>query len=124
MARRKQQPTKNIKTPTGPILTQLLKAQALDVEDADVKTGDVITKGQALATLVWKMALGYWIKDPDDPDKKVYIKSDFRAVALLFDRMEGKIATAVPADNRQTLPETVSEMARSKANSLAEDTQL
>ena len=116
--------TKNeIKALTGPMLSRFLRMVAQDIEDTDQNL-DPITKAEALARLVWKYALGWIEYDPDDPSKVVMVhKPDWRAVALLYDRIEGKVIAAVPDDKNLTLPEKISELAKANANAIAESTQ-
>lgn len=108
---------------TGTMLTKFLRSLAADVDDMNTE-GDVVTKAESLAQLVWNHALGFWEKvDPDNPDKKIWRKPDWRAIALLFDRIEGKVIASVPDDKGKTLQEKVTEIGKARANSLAEATQ-
>ena len=121
MAKKKSKP-KAKKALTGPLLTKYLRKIAADIETMDLD-GDIVTKAHALANLVWKYALGWEEEDPDDPNKKISHKPDWRAVDLLFNRIEGKVMTATVEDPGKTLPEKVEELAVAKANSLADATQ-
>ena len=114
-----------VKAPTGPMLSKFLRMVAQDIETStNDKNFDPITKAEALARLVWKYALGWIEYDPDDPGKVVMVhKPDWRAVALLYDRIEGKVAAAIPDDKSLTLPEKVDELAKANLNAIAQSTQ-
>lgn len=120
MARKK---SGEMKVPTGAILSKFLRAMARDLHTVD-DDANIVTKAAALADMVWRYALGWEEKDPDNPEITLKIHPpDWRAVALLFDRTEGKVQTATPEDKSKTLAEKVGDLSRAKANSLAEATQ-
>jgi len=123
MAKKAKKTKTEVKTPTGPMLSKFLRMVAQDIEDTDQNL-DPITKAEALARLVWKYALGWTEYDPDDPNKVVLVhKPDWRAVALLYDRIEGKVVAAIPDDKNLTLPEKVDELAKANLNAIAMSTQ-
>ena len=110
-------PPRKIKIPTGPTLTKYLKALAVEAETI-LPDGDVLTKAAALADLVWKSALG-WRETDVKTGEEIVHPTDWRAVELLFNRIEGKTISAPPEDSGHSLVEKVTEMGRARANSLA-----
>jgi hypothetical protein len=117
MARKQE---KSLKVPTGAILSKYLRALALDIETVDAE-GDAITKAAALAALVWKHALGFEEpKDPEKPDAGMVRRPpDWRAIELLYNRIEGKIPLAVVEDQGRSLTDKISDLGKAKINSLA-----
>ena len=111
---------RSLKVPTGAILSKYLRALALDVETTDAD-GDPVTKAQALATLVWKHALGFSKREPTEknPNQMIEIPPATWAITLLYDRIEGKIPLAVIEDQGRSLIDKVSDLGKAKANSLA-----
>jgi hypothetical protein len=108
---------RQLKVPTGAILSKYLRALALDIETTNAE-GDPITKAAALAALVWKHALGF--EEPTQ-DKKgmVKIPPATWAIELLYNRIEGKIPVAVVEDQGRSLTEKVSDLGKARINSLA-----
>jgi len=110
---------KKVKAPTGAILSKYLRMLALDIETMD-EDGNLVTKAQALAALVWKHALGFEEQNPDDPDKKVQHRPATWAVDLLYNRIEGKIPLAVVEEGAHSLTERVSDMGKAKINAISD----
>jgi len=81
--------------------------------------GRVITKGEALAILLWRKALGFVDRDPKTGEEVVH-KPESWAINLIFDRVEGKVPLSVP-DERQglTASERVSDLAKLRINAHA-----
>jgi len=97
-----------------------LAAEAHDWSEAD----GVITKGEALARLLWQKALGSTEQTEDDEGnpKQVFHKPESWAIQLLYDRMEGKTPQAVPEDeDRIKAADRVRELAAGRLNNLAEE---
>jgi len=97
-----------------------LAAEAHDWSEAD----GVITKGEALARLLWRKALGYTEETVTDEGerKEVFHKPESWAIQLLYDRMEGKTPQAVPEDeDRIKAADRVRELAAGRLNSLAQE---
>ena len=117
------QKKKKVKVPTGAVLSKYLRMLVLDIETINDE-GDPITKAQALATLVWKHALGFEEQDPDDPDKKILRRPATWAVDLLYNRIEGKIPLAVVEEGAHSLTEKVSDMGKAKINALSAEEPL
>jgi hypothetical protein len=114
-----QNKSKAVKAPTGAILSKYLRMLALDIETTNAD-GDLITKAEALAALVWKHALGFEDVDPDNPDRKLLVKPAVWAVTLLYDRIEGKVPLAVVEDQGKSLADKVSDLGKARINALAE----
>lgn len=107
---------RTLRAPTGAILSKYLRALALDIETQDDK-GDPVTRAAALAQFVWKAALGY--KELDvKTGKETAHEPDWRAIELLYNRIEGKVPVATPEDNSQSLADKVSDLGKARANSL------
>jgi len=112
--------SKNVKVPTGSILTRFLKECALDIHDIAEDDGRPIVKAEALARYVWKAALGWVEEDPDDPEKTVTHKPNWTAIGLIWDRIEGKAGPVQPEKNDRTLGDKVGDLARAAVNEIAE----
>ena len=109
--------TRDMKAPTGAILSKYLRALALDIETMD-DAGDPITKAAALAKLVWQHALGFKEVDPKT-GKETKFPPDWRAIELLYARIEGKIPVAVVEDNGRSLTDKVTDLGKARINSMA-----
>lgn len=95
-----------------------LAAEAHTIAD----DGTFVTKGEALADLLWQKALGYEEKTLDDEGNEKIVKHDPAAwaIQLVYDRMEGKTPQAVTEDDtRIKAAEAVREMAKNRINDLA-----
>lgn len=102
-------------------LTKHLRELAAEAHTWSEECG-VITKGEALAKLLWNKALGYEEETVDDEGvkKKQFHPPASWAIQLIYDRMEGKTPQAVPEDEgRIRAVDKVSELARSRVNALA-----
>ena len=110
---------KKIKAPTGAILSKYLRMLALDIETMN-EDGDLVTKAEALAGLVWKYALGFEEQDPDNPEKTLCHRPATWAVDLLYNRIEGKIPLAAIEEGAHSLTERVTEMGKAKINALSD----
>ena len=108
---------RTMRPPTGAILSKYLRSRALDMETID-DAGDAVTKAAALAKFVWKAALGY--KDVDVKTGSIVLhEPDWRAIELLYNRIEGKIPVAVVEDQARSLTEKVSDLGKARINSMA-----
>jgi len=100
-------------------LTQHLRemaAEALTIDDE----GSLVTRGEALAALLWKKALGYESVD-SETSEVTYHKPEAWAIQLIWERMEGKAPVAIPDDKGiMKIAERVSELAKNRINSFAE----
>lgn len=117
-----------IKTPTigdksraGRILSQYLRKIAQE-ETEMIKGPDsdkMGTKAEAMARLMFKIALGY--EEYDIKTEKTTIhKPSAGMIALIWDRIEGRAAAANEnLDKRRTLPKKVSDENKRRMNKLA-----
>lgn len=99
-------------------LTKHLREFANDVETMD---GDrVITRGEALALLLWKMALGFEAEDPETKTIRHY-KPQAWAIQLVYERLEGKTPQALVDDQAHIIiADKVSELVQHRLNQQAE----
>jgi len=99
-------------------LTKYLRELVGEVHTVD-DDGGVITKGEALAQLLWNKALGYLVMDPKKKEE-VYSKPESWAIQLIFERLEGKTPSDPMDDaHRPSIAERVSEIAVSRLNAEA-----
>jgi hypothetical protein len=94
-----------------------LAAEAFDV----TPDGDVLTKGEALAKLLWNKALGYSerVKDDEGRETEVVHKPEAWAIQLVYDRMEGRTPQALNEDaDRIRAADRVSDLAKTRLNQL------
>ena len=99
-------------------LTKHLRELVSQPHTAD-DDGSIITKGEALARLLWNKALGYIKSDPKT-DEKVYNKPESWAIQLIFERLEGKTPSDPMDDiHRPSMAERVSEIAVKQFNAEA-----
>jgi hypothetical protein len=101
---------------TGAILSKYLRNLAVEMHTLD-DDGEIVSKAAALATLVWKHALGYKEIDPKT-NVEITHDPDWRAIELLYNRVEGKIPVAVVEDQARSLTEKVSDLGKARINSL------
>lgn len=118
----KKKPKKLQKAYDSRRLTQHLRELAAEIDTID-EGGELLTKGQVLAKLVFDKALGYEEKRKDDEGKEetIYHKPEAWAITLIWERMEGRAPQAVP-DDKKTLTATVkiNELAKQRINSLSD----
>lgn len=102
-------------------LSNHLRAMAAEAHDMTAD-GQVLTRGEALALLLWKKALGYTERKVNDDGIEVEVHHEPAAWAqqLIFDRLEGRTPTAIPEDEtRVKAADTVSELAKARINAAA-----
>jgi hypothetical protein len=102
-------------------LTNHLRQLAAEAHDWSEDDG-VITRGEALARLLWRKALGYTETKINDEGAEVEVVHEPAAWAMqmVYERMEGKTPQAITEDEaRITAAERVRELAASRLNSLA-----
>jgi hypothetical protein len=108
---------RTLRVPTGAILSKYLRSLALDCETIN-NAGDPVTNAAALAKFVWKAALGY--KDVDIKTGAIIAhEPDWRAIELLYNRIEGRIPVAIVEENARSLTEKVSDLGKARINSMA-----
>jgi len=106
-------------------LTKFLKELAMEAESIDDE-GETITKGKALALLLFKKALGYSsIRIGEDGNRvEVYHKPESWAIQYIYDRLEGRVPQAATEEKGgPSIAEKIQEISRAKANALANKTQ-
>ena len=101
-------------------LTNHLREMAAEAHTM-VDDGSILTRGEALAKLIFDKARGYTEKTVDDEGetKEVYHQPASWAIQLLWDRMEGKAPLAITEDDaRVKVAEQVRELAKDRLNKL------
>ena len=103
-------------------LTNHLRELAAEAHDWSEEDG-AITKGEAMARLLWRKALGYTETTVDDEgnEKEVYHKPEAWAIQLVYERIEGKTPQAMEEDrgDKPKAKDHVRELAQSRLNDLA-----
>jgi hypothetical protein len=96
-------------------------AVIINVEHFD-DDGSPLTNEQALARLIWKMALGYTetVIDDNGTRQKVTHKPVAWAMQYLFERIEGKAQVAQPEnESGMKAADKVRDLAKQRINALA-----
>ena len=123
--------TRGLRIAAGMMLSKCLRAvgqEKTEIEGNDTETGNarVVTKAEALARTMWRLALG-WKEEYTEEDavthrKKLIVKQhkpDNAMIALIFDRVEGKVASQESDKaKRQPLSQKVGEQAKRRVNAL------
>jgi len=103
-------------------LTKHLRALAIEAHDTTPE-GDVITRSQKLAEILWKKALGHTEAVPDRKTGKIeerYNPPEAWAMTMIYERLEGRVANATVEDGgKVSVTDKVSELALERANKLA-----
>ena len=102
-------------------LTKHLAEMGQQIHTVD-DNGDPITREQALAALLWNMALGYEEQTRDDEGnlKTVKHKPASWALQAIWDRREGRAAPTVMEDEgRIKAADKVRDLAKNRVNALA-----
>lgn len=100
-------------------LTKFLRELAEEMHTMG-DAGEMVTKAEALARLLWDKALGYKHRDPKTGETKWY-KPESWAIQLIYERMEGKApVTMEPETSRITAAQKIGDLARNRLNSEAE----
>jgi ethanolamine utilization protein EutP (predicted NTPase) len=102
------------------VLTKALEAlstQAVTQND----DGEIITRAERLAELVWQYALGFTDTDVKTGKEVVHRPATW-AIHLLFDRMEGRVVTKIVTKGKDkvSVADRVSELSKTSINRLAE----
>ena len=103
-------------------LTRHLREIAAECQTIDDE-GNLITNGEALASMLWKKALGYHEAKTlaDGTEKSVFVPPASWAIQLIYERMEGKAPIAIPDDSKhQSAAAKVDELVRSRINSMSD----
>lgn len=102
-------------------LTNKLRELAAEVHDMD-PDGTMVTRGEALASLLWNKALGYKEQFIDDDGDKAEIihPPEAWALQLVYDRLEGKTPVAIQEDSGKIkAKDKVGDLAKKQLNALA-----
>ncbi len=113
-------------------LTNKLRELAAEIHDVELIDGEAVTKtrGETLAELIWKRALGYTEEvteeDPDTPGKvntrMIIHKPEISSAHLIYDRLEGKTPQALPDEHGGvTAADKVRELAIARVNRMANE---
>jgi hypothetical protein len=109
----------------GKLLSRFIR-QIAEEETEFVKDDDGVdrmaSKAEALARQIWRQALGYTeyvVSDPTLPPVEVIHKPDQKMLALLYDRMEGRAATATEDETlRPSTAQKISEQGKKRVAAL------
>ena len=123
----KKEPTiKGSKQRAGLILSALMR----DIAEEETELGGsiddpkMISKAEALARLIWKRGLGWveQIKNDDHQVVEVIHQPDRVYVAMLLDRLEGRVAAVEPGKKeKRTVADKVGEQNKKRLNEIAGD---
>ena len=114
-------PTIGDKIRAGQLLSSHLRKIAQEeTEFVTGPDGDVmVSKAEALARLMFKLALG-WEEDDIKTGKKKIHNPSAGMIALIWDRIEGRSVPLTGSDKQgRTLPKKVSEESKKRLNQLA-----
>ena len=106
-------------------LTKFLKELAMEAESIDDE-GETITKGKALALLLFKKALGYTEAYTNDEGarQETYHKPESWALQFIFERLEGKVPqTTIDPKDGPTIADKIREISKAKSNAMASAAQ-
>jgi len=115
-------PTIGDKAHAGRLLSEFLRRIAQEeTEFVESPDGDkMASKAEAMARLMFKIALGYEETDVKTGTKRT-VKPSAGMIALIFDRMEGRAPAANEnLDKKRTLPKKVSAENKKLLNNLAQ----
>ncbi len=102
------------------LLTDTLLSLAKEKTEVVENSTKRQTKAQALAGLIWKKALGYNEKSTADGKTKYYPPATW-AIQIIYDRLEGKAGPPEEkAGKRPKVTKRISDLAKSRANKIAE----
>ena len=102
-------------------LTDKLRELAAEVHNMD-PDGTMVTRGEALATLLFNKALGYKerIIDDDGDEAEIVHPPEAWAINLVYDRLEGKTPVAIQEDTGKIkAKDKVGDLAKKQLNALA-----
>jgi len=120
-------PTIGDKAHAGRMLSEFLRRIAQEktevTDGTALEDGVMITKAEAMARQMFKIALGYEEVTANKAGVLITkkIKPSAGMMALIFDRMEGRAApTNLNEDKKRTLPKKVSDENKKRLNDLAQ----
>lgn len=93
-----------------------ISAEATELIADDDTPGRFITKGEAVARLMFKMALGYTERSTDDKgvDTVLIHKPNPSMIGLIIERMEGRVPMTTVDPSKQTIADRVSEQGKDR----------
>ena len=127
MAKDKKPTVKGTKQRAGLILSALMRSIAEEeTELLKDPAGDdkMITKAEALARLIWQRGLGWveQIKNDNNQAVEVVHQPDRVYVAMLLDRLEGRVAAVEPGKKeKRTVADKVGDQNKKRINAIAKD---
>ena len=121
------------KSIAGKLLSKFIREIASEIHDDPVikakgEEAVMLTKAEAIARYIWKVALGFEeeVDVLDKNGKKIGIKSvrywpDKWAINMIWDRMEGRVGAAdvKAGSDKATLAEKVSEQGKKRLGQIA-----
>jgi hypothetical protein len=105
-------------------LTKHLRTLAMEAHDL-TESGEVQTRAEALAKLIWLKALGYKkMEYRGEASNRILVEVEHPpeswCIQLIYERLEGKVPQAAVDDaGKTTAAERVSDLARTRINTLA-----
>lgn len=110
------------KAEAGKLLSQFLRQIAEEKTERieDPEQGDrIASKAEALARVMWKIALGYTEFDPKTQKEKIH-KPDKSMIKLLYERIEGKVPESprVKGDT-EDVADKVTALGRKRINAIS-----
>jgi hypothetical protein len=108
------------KAKAGRLLSKFLNRIAEEENECLIIDGEdrMVTKAEALARLVWRMALGYKETVADSKGvKEVVHLPDKGMIEVVFDRIEGKAAAIVDDTRTKGLADKLSDESRQRISS-------
>jgi len=115
-------PTIGDKARAGRMLSEFLRRVAQEKTELVTVDGEdiMVTKAEAMARGMFKIALGYEEFDPKKQKTTVH-KPSAGMMALIFDRMEGRAAPSNEGErSKRTLPKKVSAENKKRLNNMAQ----
>jgi len=122
----------------GKLLSKFIKEIANEIHDDPVikakgEEAVMLTKAEAVARYIWKLALGYEETEDvfDKTGKKIGIKPvrhrpDKWAINLIWDRLEGRVGAAdlKSSDDKASLAKKISGLGAKRVNQIAKQSSL
>lgn len=108
-------------------LTKHLREMAVQAHDM-LDSGEVHSKAEALAKILWDKALGYTKAEmrgsgAERKMEDVYHPPEAWAIQLIYERLEGKVPqSAAEEAGKMTAAERVTDLARNRINRLTAET--
>jgi hypothetical protein len=105
------------KVPSKATLTKHLRELSASLSERIADDGHALTKAEALAAVIWERAIGW--TEIAEGGTEVPHKPEPWAVALIYERLEGRCPTAMDVGSTKgTVADRVSDLGRTKINNL------